>query len=202
MTLTLRILDMAHDDAPFEGVAVYVWHCDAAGGYSMYSEGLEDVTYLRGVQVADADGVVTFTSVVPACYAGRWPHVHLEVYPDVGAITDATAAIATSQVALPQDVCDVVHATAGYAGSARNLAQVSLATDTVFGDDGGASQLATVTGDATAGYAVTLDVRVDTGTTPSGGSVPGGPGGPDGPGDPGSRPGGGQSGGQCAPPQA
>lgn len=104
-------------------------------------------------------------------------------------------------MALPQDVCDVVHATAGYAGSARNLAQVSLATDTVFGDDGGASQLATVTGDATAGYVVTLDVRVDTGTTPSGGSVPGGPGGPDGPGDPGSRPGG-QSDGRAAPPQA
>ncbi|RYZ24808.1 MAG: 3,4-dioxygenase subunit beta, partial [Propionibacteriaceae bacterium] len=68
MALQLTVLDMANDDAPFEGVAVYVWHCDAAGGYSMYSEGIEDETYLRGVQVADATGTVSYTSIFPACY--------------------------------------------------------------------------------------------------------------------------------------
>ena len=55
----------------------------------MYSQGVEDQNYLRGVQVADADGVVTFTSIFPACYAGRWPHIHFEVYPDQAGITDA-----------------------------------------------------------------------------------------------------------------
>jgi len=58
MAISLTILDMANDDAPFADVAVYVWHCDAAGGYSMYSDGIENETYLRGVQVADSSGTV------------------------------------------------------------------------------------------------------------------------------------------------
>jgi protocatechuate 3,4-dioxygenase beta subunit len=176
MALTLTILNMAGNNAPFKDAAVYVWHCDSAGGYSMYSNGIKDETYLRGVQVADSNGTVTYTSIFPACYSGRWPHIHFEVYPDVGSITDSTKAIATSQVALPQDVCTTVYARTDYAGSTANLAQVSLATDNVFADDNGASQLATVTGNVSAGYQVSLTVRVDTTTQPSGGSAPGGPG--------------------------
>lgn len=184
MTLTLTLLDMANDDAPFQDVAVYVWHCDAAGGYSMYSEGLEDETYLRGVQVTDSDGVATWTSIFPACYTGRWPHIHFEVYPDVGSIDDSTNAIATSQVALPEDVARTVYALAEYAGSTENLDQVTLDTDNVFSDDGGELQLATVSGDADSGYTVALTVRVDTATEPTGGAAPGGGGGAGGGGEP------------------
>ncbi|ROS61463.1 dioxygenase-like protein [Frigoribacterium sp. PhB160] len=174
MTLTLTILDQAAGDAPFAGVAVYVWHCDASGGYSMYSDGITDETYLRGVQVADADGAVTFTSIFPACYSGRWPHIHFEVYPDAASVTDSSSTIATSQVAMPQAACETVYALADYDGSSRNLGQVSLTSDGVFGDDGGALQLGTTTGDATRGYAVALTARVDTATTPTAGSAPGG----------------------------
>nr|BFF12864.1 hypothetical protein GCM10025699_41670 [Microbacterium flavescens] len=177
MTLSMTVLDMADDDAPFADVAVYVWHCDAAGGYSMYSDGIEDETYLRGVQVADATGTVSYTSIFPACYSGRWPHIHFEVYPDVDSITDSTNAISTSQIALPEDVCRVVYATTGYEASTANLDQVSLDSDNVFSDDSGALQLATVTGDATSGYQVSLTVRVDTSTAPTAGSAPGGGGG-------------------------
>lgn len=164
MTLTLTVLDMANDDAPFGSVAVYVWHCDAAGGYSMYSEGIENETYLRGVQVADDGGTVTFTSIFPACYSGRWPHIHFEVYPSVDDITDSTNVIATSQVALPEDVSSLVYDLAEYKRSAANLSQLTLDSDNVFSDDSGASQLATVTGDVSSGYQVALTVRVDTAT--------------------------------------
>jgi protocatechuate 3,4-dioxygenase beta subunit len=126
------------------------------------------------VQVADANGGVTFTSIFPACYDGRWPHIHFEVYPDQAGITDSTNVIATSQVALPQDVCEKVYAETGYEASVSNLARVSLDSDNVFGDDGGAGQLATVTGDATSGYAVSLAVGVDTTTTPTAGGFGGG----------------------------
>ncbi|PRX44912.1 dioxygenase-like protein [Prauserella shujinwangii] len=177
MTLELVISDLAHGGVPFEGVAVYVWHCDRSGGYSLYSAGVEDQNYLRGVQVADAAGRVRFTSVFPACYAGRWPHVHFEVYPGQDSITDAGDVIATSQVALPKNVCDAVYAERGYERSVTNLAQLSLRSDTVFGDDGGASQLATVTGDVRNGYTATLGVGVDTSTEAGGGGQPGGPGG-------------------------
>ncbi|KAB1660034.1 intradiol ring-cleavage dioxygenase [Pseudoclavibacter chungangensis] len=185
LTFSFTITDMANGDVPFEGVAVYAWHCDAQGRYSMYSEGIENETYLRGVQVADATGTVSFTSIFPACYSGRWPHIHFEVYPDAASITDTANVIATSQMALPQAACDAVYADAAYSGSVQNLAGVTLETDNVFGEDGGALQLATVSGDTSSGYLASLTVRVDTTTEPTGGGVPegggqGGPGAPDG----------------------
>jgi protocatechuate 3,4-dioxygenase beta subunit len=175
MMLELVVSDLANGGVPFAGAAVYVWHCTREGGYSMYSQGVEDQNFLRGVQIADDTGTVRFTSIFPACYPGRWPHVHFEVYPDQASITDAANAIATSQVALPQDVCEQVYAQEGYEESVNALSQVSLTSDNVFSDDGGASQLGTVTGDVGSGYTVTLAVGVDTSTTPSGGGAPGGP---------------------------
>ena len=175
--LELVVQDLANGGSPFAGVAVYVWHCDREGRYSMYADDVQDQNYLRGVQVADADGRVRFTSIFPACYSGRWPHVHFEVYPDQASITDASTAIATSQVAMPKSVCDTVYATTGYDASAGNLARVSLDTDNVFGDDGGRTQLATVTGSVENGYAVSLAVPVDTRTAPTGGGMGGPPGG-------------------------
>ncbi|BDH57941.1 intradiol ring-cleavage dioxygenase [Tsukamurella sp. PLM1] len=184
ITLELTVRDLANDGVPFAGTAVYVWQCDREGRYSLYSDGVTDQNYLRGVQIADSAGVVRFTSVFPACYDGRWPHIHFEVYRDRADITDATKAIATSQLALPKDVCDAVYATAGYEASVQTLGRVSLTSDNVFGEDGAAHQLATVTGDVTKGYAVKLPVGVDTRTTPTvrgmpgpppGGGRPGGP---------------------------
>ena len=186
LEFTLTITDMDNDDAPFEGVAVYAWHCDAEGRYSMYSEGVEDATWLRGVQVADANGQVTYTSIVPACYTGRWPHIHFEVYPDIDSIDDAENAISTSQLALPEDVVTEVYELDTYEGSTENLAQVTLDSDNVFGDDAGASQLATMSGDVDSGYIASLTARVDTTTEPSGGAAPAGGAGEGGEGGPGA----------------
>jgi protocatechuate 3,4-dioxygenase beta subunit len=186
LTFTFTVTDMAGGDVPFAGAAVYAWHCDAQGRYSMYSEGVEEETWLRGVQVADADGTVTFTSIMPGCYTGRWTHIHFEVYPDADSITDSTKAIATSQMALPENVLTEVYRLPAYDGSVRNLSRVTLESDNVFGEDGGELQMATVTGDTDAGYSASLDVRVDTTTAPTGGAAPGG-GAPEGTG-PGGRP--------------
>ena len=164
LTLELTIKDLAGGGRAFEGVAVYVWHCDREGRYSMYSQGAEAENYLRGVQIADSTGKVRFTSIFPACYAGRWPHIHFEVYPDQNSITDDSKVIATSQVALPQTTCEQVYAQPGYEQSATNLSQVSLEGDNVFGDDSGASQLGTVTGNVDSGLTVSLVVGVDTNT--------------------------------------
>ena len=167
MTLELTVRDLARDGAPFAGAAVYVWHCDREGRYSLYTAGATDQNYLRGVQIADDAGVVRFTSVFPACYEGRWPHVHFEVYRDRAGITDAESAIATSQLAFPEDVCDAVYATAGYESSVRTFSRVSLASDSAFREDGAVHQMATVTGDVRAGYRVSLPVGVDTRTEPA-----------------------------------
>jgi protocatechuate 3,4-dioxygenase beta subunit len=172
MQLELVLSDLANGGRPLSGAAVYVWHCDREGRYSLYSDGATDQNYLRGVQVADAEGTVRFTSIFPACYAGRWPHIHFEVYPDQSGITDAGKTIATSQVALPKETCDTVYATQGYETSVARLSQLSLASDNVFGDDSGASQLATVNGDVSSGYTVSLAVGVDPSTTPAAGRPP------------------------------
>jgi protocatechuate 3,4-dioxygenase beta subunit len=158
LTISLTVEDTANGCAPLANAAVYLWHCDRDGNYSLY--GLADQNYLRGVQEADADGIVTFTSIYPGCYAGRWPHVHFEVYQSLAAATDAAKRIATSQVALPKTTCTAVYATAGYEQSADNLGQVSLASDNVFGDDGGVRELGRVTGSIDAGLTVELAVPV------------------------------------------
>lgn len=170
-TIELTVLNMA-DGAAFAGAAVYVWHCDRGGNYSLYSEGATDQNYLRGVQIADAAGTVSFTSIFPACYSGRWPHIHFEVYPDQESLSDSTKAIATSQIAIPQAQCEEVYATTGYEQSVTNLSQLSLATDNVFSDDSGATQLATMSGSVDKGYTIALTAAVDTTTEPTGGSAP------------------------------
>ena len=173
LTIELQLSDSSGGCEALAGAAVYVWHCDAAGGYSLYSEGLEGENYLRGVQEAGADGTVRFTSIFPAAYMGRWPHIHFEVYESLDAATGGGTRLATSQVALPEDVCRTVYATSGYEDSVANLAGVTLEGDNVFGDDGGTAQLGTVTGDVDRGYTVTLRVPVDPSNVSSGGS--GGP---------------------------
>ena len=159
LNIELTIQD-GDDCAPLAGAAVYVWHCDRDGGYSMYSSAVANENYLRGVQEADADGVVTFQSIFPAAYTGRWPHIHFEVYPSLDMATDENNKIATSQVALPQDACDLVFATAGYEQSVTNMAGLSLESDNVFADDGGVHQLGTITGSVAAGMTVALTVPV------------------------------------------
>ncbi len=171
LTFAFTVTDMVNDDAPMVGAAVYAWHCNAAGLYSMYSEGVEDETWLRGVQVTDSDGRVEFQSILPGCYTGRWTHIHFEVYPDIDSIDDSTNAIATSQMAFPEDTLNGVYELAAYDGSAENLAQITLDTDNVFGDDGGELQMATISGDNDSGYVATLAVRVDTSTEPTSGEV-------------------------------
>ena len=160
LTIKLTIQDLANGCAPMAGAAVYVWHCDQAGNYSLYSQAASTENYLRGVQAADGSGVVTFQSIFPACYSGRWPHIHFEVYPNLEAATDEANKIATSQIALPKDICDAVYATDGYSQSVATLSQVSLERDNVFGDDGGVHELGTMSGSVADALTVALTVPV------------------------------------------
>ena len=143
--------------AAFPNAAVYAWHCDAIGQYSLYS--IETENYLRGVQVADAKGVVSFLTTFPGAYPGRWPHVHFEVYADLASATLGRNAIKTSQLALPEATCKAVYAGPGYDGSATNLASTPLARDSQF-RDGWATQMPTVSGDVKKGFSTNLVVNV------------------------------------------
>jgi hypothetical protein len=97
---------------------------------------------------------------LPGLLFGAPPHIHFEVSSSVADATAGGSPIVTSQIALPEDVCNAAYATPGYEQSVQNLSEVSLDREMVFGDDGGVHELATVTGDASSGYVVTLNVPV------------------------------------------
>ena len=122
LELVLTIQDAA-SCTPLPGAAVYLWHCTAAGEYSLYSSTVVDENFLRGVQESDANGQVRFTTVVPGCYDGRWPHMHFEIFE---ALTDAVSgrnSIKTTQLAIPAAVAEAAYTDSRYPRSASNLAR-------------------------------------------------------------------------------
>lgn len=160
LTVILDLVNTGSSCADLAGYAIYLWHCDAQGRYSMYSSGVTGENYLRGVQVTASDGTATFQTIVPGCYSGRWPHIHFEVYRSSTTATSYSNKLRTSQLAMPQDVCSTVYTGSSlYTGSSANLAAISLSTDNVF-SDGSSLQLATVTGSLSAGYVARLQVGI------------------------------------------
>lgn len=154
LTLTLTVVNVNASCAPLAGYAVYIWCCDRQGRYSLYTVAAE--SYLRGIQVTDANGQVAFTMIVPGCYDGRWPHIHFEVFSSLSTATSGRYASLVSQLALPAAVCSAVYSdTATYPSSATNFARVSLTSDNVFADNSAAQlaqQTPTLTGSVAAGY--------------------------------------------------
>lgn len=126
----------------------------------MYSSGVEDENYLRGIAKTDTDGTAWFRTIYPGCYSGRWPHIHFEVYASVSKAVANGAIVKTSQLALPAAASKKVYATSGYSGSTSNLARTSLSSDNVFGDDKAIHQLATVTGSVKRGYVANLTIGI------------------------------------------
>jgi protocatechuate 3,4-dioxygenase beta subunit len=160
LTVELTILDLSGGrSTPLAAAAVYIWHCTADGEYSLYSRSIASENYLRGVQEADANGNLKFTSIYPGAYSGRWPHIHFEVYPSLAAATSASDKLRTSQIALPEEASRLVYATDGYGSSLENLARTSLERDMVF-RDGYSLQMATVTGSVESAMTAKLTVPV------------------------------------------
>jgi protocatechuate 3,4-dioxygenase beta subunit len=159
LTVTLNLVDAADGCSPAAGCAVYLWHCDRDGNYSLYSSAIQSQSYLRGVQESDDAGQITFQTIFPGCYSGRWPHIHFEVFESLQAATSTTKKLATSQLALPEDSCKLAYAVSGYESSVRNLQQSSLASDNVF-SDGWTAQTPSVSGDISGGFRATLTVAV------------------------------------------
>jgi protocatechuate 3,4-dioxygenase beta subunit len=159
LTIKLTVLDLKNSAKPLTNAGIYLWHCDQAGRYSMYTQGTTSETFCRGVQPTDSSGTATFTSVWPGAYSGRWPHIHFQVYPSVSGATSASGKLKTSQIALPEEACDLVYTTDGYSASIRNMTQTSLSTDNVF-RDGWSQELATANGNTSNGYTATLVIGV------------------------------------------
>jgi protocatechuate 3,4-dioxygenase beta subunit len=162
LTVTLTLVNAAGSCAPLAGYAVYLWHCDKDGNYSMYSAASADENFLRGVQETDSEGKVTFTTIFPGCYGGRWPHIHFEVYPSLAVATNGANKVATSQLALPEDACAEAYTATGYSSSVTNLSKITLASDSVL-NDGSEQQMAETAGSAASGFTSKLTVAINEG---------------------------------------
>ncbi len=159
LTLTLTVVSQAPGCTPVSGAAVYIWHCDKDGLYSGYdvtgNVAQTGLTYLRGIQVTDANGQVTFATIFPGWYTGRITHIHAQVY-----LSDnlAVTATATTQLAFPQDITTAVYNSSLYT-KGQNASVTSFAADNVF-SDGTATEMVTISGDVTNGYTSTLEITI------------------------------------------
>jgi protocatechuate 3,4-dioxygenase beta subunit len=162
LDLVISLVNVSAACAPLAGRAVYIWHCDAQGRYSLYDT--DDSNYLRGVGVTDDMGEVRFTTSFPGCYAGRWPHIHFEVFESPEKAATGKDSLLISQFAFTQDACKSVYAGGGsYAASIPNLERVSLEKDGIFADNTPeqvAAQTIAVTGDAAAGFRGSVTVGI------------------------------------------
>jgi protocatechuate 3,4-dioxygenase beta subunit len=134
LDLTISLVNVSNACAPLAGHALYIWHCDAQGRYSLYDT--SDSNYLRGVGIVDEKGQVRFKTAFPGCYAGRWPHIHFEVFASADKAATGKDSLLISQFALPADACKKVYdANPVYADSVGNLTRVSLERDGIFADN-------------------------------------------------------------------
>jgi protocatechuate 3,4-dioxygenase beta subunit len=149
VVLTITVVNVNAGCSPVGNARVEVWQCDAAGLYSQYGTQLGQ-TYLRGIQVTDATGAVTFTTIYPGWYQGRATHIHVEV-------SLAGTPVKVTQIAFPESVSTAVYATGVYAPRGPN--PTANADDSVFADSL-ASELATVSGSTATGLTATFRVGV------------------------------------------
>jgi protocatechuate 3,4-dioxygenase beta subunit len=105
LRLAMRVRDASCK--PIQNAVVDIWHCDAGGEYSGFGRS-DDMTFLRGAQVTNADGVVEFQTIYPGWYQGRATHIHFKVH-----LNKTT--VLTSQVYFDENVSDAVYASRPYA---------------------------------------------------------------------------------------
>jgi protocatechuate 3,4-dioxygenase beta subunit len=158
LTLTISVQDISNGCSTLEGAAVYIWHCNADGEYSVYSGNNNGnhsgQTFLRGAQVTDSNGQVTFTSIYPGRYAGRATHIHVEVYSS----STFKTLLKTSQFAFVESVNDTVYTTSAYSDSEATT-ETTNAQDNVF-SDGYDDELLTLSGNTSSGYTAAIAMGI------------------------------------------
>ncbi|MEX1652216.1 intradiol ring-cleavage dioxygenase [Streptomyces pseudovenezuelae] len=202
LTLRLTVVDATDGCTPVKGAAVEIWHCDAWGYYSGYTTAnpggsapaesedgstANDATYLRGYQIANANGVVKFETIFPGWYTPRTCHIHVKVHTG-GEKEDGTyeggKVNYTGQLFFDDTVAEEIFALEPY--SRHSGSYTTLDNDMVYDGGGASSGLLTLKAvhkaDPSKGYKGSLSLAVDpdaenTGAGSGGGGTPpsGGP---------------------------
>jgi protocatechuate 3,4-dioxygenase beta subunit len=132
LTLRLTVVDVS-TCKPIRTAAVDIWHCDAGGVYSgTDAQSTGGLTFLRGIQRTDRNGVATFRTIYPGWYPGRAVHIHLKVY--LGGNT-----VHTGQLFFPDTLTDLVYRRSPY--NQRPDRDPRNAADSIFRNGGRRSML-------------------------------------------------------------
>ncbi|MFG2465385.1 intradiol ring-cleavage dioxygenase [Streptomyces canus] len=197
LTLRLTVVDATDGCTPVKGAAVEIWHCDAWGYYSGYTTAnpggsapaesedgstANDNTYLRGYQIANANGVVKFETIFPGWYTPRTCHIHVKVHTG-GEKEDGTyeggTVNYTGQLFFADEIAEENFTLEPYAKHSGTYTE--LADDMVYDGGGAASGLLTLKAvhkaDPSRGYKGSLSLAIDpdaenTGAGGGGGGTP------------------------------
>lgn len=197
LTLRLTVVDATDGCTPVKGAAVEIWHCDAWGYYSGYTTAnpggsapaesedgstADDDTYLRGYQIAGANGAVKFETIFPGWYTPRTCHIHLKVHTG-GQKEDGTyeggKVNYTGQLFFDDTIAEEIFTLEPY--SKHSGSYTTLDDDMVYDGGGASSGLLTLAAvhkkDPSKGYRGFLTVAVDpdaenTGAGSGGGGTP------------------------------
>jgi uncharacterized protein (TIGR03437 family) len=163
LTLTINIQNLPNGGTctPLAGAYVDIWHCDAKGIYSDESTynpggGTGSVNtvgqkFLRGYQITDENGRVSFTTVYPGWYMGRTIHIHVRVRTYNGSTVLSNF---VSQIFFDDAINDVVMANSSYSRNSNR--DTRNANDMVYNVANNTRMLATTTGSVASGYAATI----------------------------------------------
>ena len=163
--LEIALVVVAAAGKPVSGAAVDIWHCDANGLYSGFvsasaganrgssaSSRADDGTFLRGTQVTDAAGKVTFKTIYPGWYTGRTVHIHVKVHV-------SGKVVHTGQLFFDDTFTDTVFAgTVPY--SSRGNRDTRNARDSIYSNGGSQSVLDVKKSGSS--YATTMTMAVKT----------------------------------------
>ncbi|MEO8372179.1 MAG: IPT/TIG domain-containing protein [Candidatus Solibacter sp.] len=160
LTINVQNLTFAGCSA-LVGAYVDIWHCDAKGIYSdepSYNPGGGTGTvvtsgqkFLRGYQITDQNGSVTFTTVYPGWYSSRTIHIHVRVRTYNGSTVLSNF---VSQIFFDETINNTALAAPAYTRtSARDTTN---ARDMVYNVANQTRMLSTTTGSNDAGYVSTI----------------------------------------------
>jgi len=148
---------------PLKGAAVDIWHADGLGAYSdESSQGTVGQTWLRGVQITDANGLVRFTTVYPGFYRGRAPHIHAKVHTGgsrAGTHYTGGHVVHTGQFFFPEATSTQVYRTSPYTHDPNT--RTRNAEDRVYTGQHGAGSVLRLSGSAAAGLRGAITLAVD-----------------------------------------
>lgn len=150
LRMALTVVD-AETCQAIPGAAVDVWHADPDGTYSgTESHGTVGETYLRGVQLTDADGLAGFDTLYPGWYSGRTVHIHIKVHVDGDTVH-------TGQLYFPEEINSAVAEVEEYA---RHGGRDTANDDDMFYPSTGAGSTLDLSGSPEQGFTASMVVGV------------------------------------------